>query len=208
MLIVLGAVSAALFLVGITIDVSWLVTVTKPLPVLAMLVAVIRWSEGTSARLVAVGLALSAVGDIVLEEPIALFVPGLVAFLLGHVAYIAAFIAESKQVMPSRAIVPVVYGIAALAVLAPGLDDMALPVAIYIVVICAMLWRSWVWASSSPSQASRLALLGAALFVASDTVLAINRFHTSVPASDYVIILLYWAGQLGITLSMLKRQQG
>ena len=204
-LIVVGCVSALLFLIGISIDVVWLVAVTKPLPVLVMLVSVVRDHRALPARFVALGLALCALGDIVIGEPLALFVPGLICFLLGHLAYIVAFTAETRRAMALRAVPSLIYGVAAFATLEPGLGDMAFPVVLYIVVICGMLWRAWAWAAVYPSFASRLALLGAALFVASDTVLAFDRFRAPLPASSYIIIVLYWAGQLGITLSMLQR---
>jgi len=44
-----------------------------------------------------------------------------------------------------------------------------------------------------------LALLGAILFGMSDTLIGLDRFHAPIPGVRYPIILLYWAGQLGIS---------
>lgn len=207
-LFVVGAVAAILFTVGLIIDSDWLKCVTKPLPVLAMLGAVALVKRGVSGRLVVVGLALSAVGDVVLDWPFDLFVPGLVSFLLGHLAYIVAFTLEEPVPGLSKAVVPAVFGLAAFAVVYPGLGDMLIPVAFYVIVICTMLWRAWVFESGESSRAGKLALVGAALFVLSDTALAINRFRLPFSAAPYIIIFLYWAGQLGITLSVRPRAPG
>ena len=40
--------------------------------------------------------------------------------------------------------------------------------------------------------------IGAILFGLSDTLIAFDRFHEPIAGVRYPIILLYWAGQLGI----------
>ncbi len=193
-------VMAAGFLAGLHLDLYWLRMVTKPLPVL--LFALFPASSPTG-RLVVAGLVLSAAGDVLLELEPERFVAGLVAFLLAHVAYTAAFLAESRASRPLLALPFLAYGATALAILWPGLGDMALPVTVYVVVICAMMWRAA--ARIGPRPAARLAwlgLAGAVSFALSDTLIAVNRFFVPVPAADHLIILTYWAGQAGIALSV------
>jgi uncharacterized membrane protein YhhN len=45
------------------------------------------------------------------------------------------------------------------------------------------------------------AAAGAILFGLSDTLLAFDRFRGEIPHARYPIILLYWAGQIGIARS-------
>jgi len=67
-----------------------------------------------------------------------------------------------------------------------------------------MMWRAAAcWESPRPSRTTLLAFAGAVLFAASDTLIAWNRFQEPIPGVRYVIILLYWIGQTGITASAL-----
>jgi uncharacterized membrane protein YhhN len=171
------------------------------MPILAMLAYVALANRNRMGKLIMLGLALSLVGDVVLEWPFDLFIAGLVSFLLGHIAYIVAFTLEAPVWKPMKALFPAIYGGAALTLLSPGVGDMLVPVVFYVLVICVMLWRAWTFAGERSDRAGKLALAGAILFVLSDTVLAINRFREPLPGAQYIIILLYWAGQLGIALS-------
>ena len=51
------------------------------------------------------------------------------------------------------------------------------------------------------------ALAGALLFAVSDTLIAVDRFAEPFAGARYLIILLYWSGQIGITLSALRFQR-
>ena len=72
---------------------SALAFVFKPLTTL--LIIAFAWPRGATVpgqrRWVRLGLILSLVGDVALLWPKEGFLPGLVAFLLAHLAYIAAF---------------------------------------------------------------------------------------------------------------------
>ena len=46
---------------------------------------------------------------------------------------------------------------------------------------------------------------GAILFAASDTLIAFDRFHAPIVGVRYPIMLLYWAGQLGIAWPIVGR---
>ena len=43
-----------------------------------------------------------------------------------------------------------------------------------------------------------LVLGGSLVFGLSDSLIALDRFHSPLPASAYVILLTYWAGQAAI----------
>jgi uncharacterized membrane protein YhhN len=80
---------------------------------------------------------------------------------------------------------------------------MAWPVLAYFVAILAMMWRaSALLERSSPGCERALwAVTGAVLFGLSDTLLALDTFWGEIPYVRYPIILLYWAGQIGIARS-------
>jgi uncharacterized membrane protein YhhN len=77
------------------------------------------------------------------------------------------------------------------------------PVIVYVVVICAMMWRAAARLGGSPAGlfSESAALAGAVLFGASDSLIALDRFHAPARGGRYAIILLYWLGQWGIALS-------
>jgi len=152
------------------------------------------------ARLVVVGLSLSAVADVAIEWS---FASGLALFLVAHLVYVAAFVADERSLRLLLAVPFAVYAASMFRLLAPGLGPLALPVAFYSIAIAAMMWRAA--ARVRPGErAGWLALWGALAFGLSDTLLALNRFHTPFAGAPYAVILTYWAGQLGIAASAVR----
>lgn len=194
----LGA--ALLYFVALALGVPLLRLLAKPVPALALAAWVNRRVGDRSGRLVASGLGLSAAGDTLLE--LGHFLPGLVAFLLAHVAYVAGFVASDRRPALARAIPFAAWGVAVLAVLWPGLGPMAGPVSLYVVVICTMMWRAAArLGGATPARAAGLGLAGALCFAASDTLIALDRFHAPVSGARWPIMLLYWLGQWGLAAS-------
>jgi len=197
----IGIATALLFLVGLGADVPALRLATKPIPVLTLAAWVGLRCRDALGRLTAGGLVLSALGDGLLEN--GSFLPGLLAFLAGHVLYTAGFVAADRRPALGRALPFVAWGAGALRFLWPGLGAMAAPVTGYVVVICGMMWRAAarVGGPGTPALAAALGLAGAVAFGASDTLIAVDRFRAPVPGAAWPIIVLYWLGQLGIAAS-------
>jgi len=138
-LAVLGVGAALAFFAGLVADAPALRLATKPFPALALAAWVALRSREPLGRLVGAGLLLSSLGDVLLE--IGRFLPGLVAFLAAHLAYVSGFVTAERRLAPARALPFLAWGAAALAAIRPGLGALAVPVAVYVAVICAMLWR-------------------------------------------------------------------
>ena len=175
----------------------------KPVPVLVLFVWVRRAAprDGMTARLL-FGLALCALGDVVIET--GRFVPGLVAFLVGHLGYIAAFVHEERALALGRAVAFGLWGVVAIALLWGGLGEMKVPVILYTATICAMMWRASALLGGGRGWAS-LIVAGAVLFAVSDTVIAIDRFRLPFAAARVIILSLYWLGQLLIAAGAVTR---
>jgi uncharacterized membrane protein YhhN len=196
----IGAILAALG----TLPPSWLF-VLKPLT--TALVIAYAWPRGTDApkqrRLVLVGLVLSLAGDVALLWPKEGFLPGLVAFLLAHLAYIAAFCVPLR--LGARPVVFAVYGGVAALILTPlwpGIPTaLRAPVVAYVVCLATMAaqagawWRSSVARGSADAAFARSAALGGALFMVSDSLLAINKFASALPLASLWILATYWVAQ-------------
>jgi uncharacterized membrane protein YhhN len=176
----------------------------KPVPVLILLAGVLRWGRrGRPRTLVVAGLALGALGDVLLEWPGDLFVPGLVAFLASHLAYAGAFVLQERTPATLWLVFYAIIGAAVFATLAPGLGAMMAPVAVYMVVIVGMAWRAG--ALLGRVTGGGAAVLGASLFLLSDAMLAYNKFHTSFTLASEAVMVSYWAAQFWIARSVLQR---
>ncbi len=179
----------------------------KPLP--AVLLGLWVLAEGGSdlyARALAVGFFLSALGDLLLIWP-RLFQHGVFAFLLAHVCYVVAFASDAREPQLLRALPFLLYGCGMFAFLRPGLGALAPAVGAYVVAICSMLWRAAarVGHAGEPTQAEWSGFAGAVIFAASDSLIALDRFHAPIAGVQTPIMLLYWIGQLGIAWSAVGR---
>jgi alkenylglycerophosphocholine/alkenylglycerophosphoethanolamine hydrolase len=197
----IGVGTALLYFVGMAADLRALCVAVKPFPALALAAWVLLRCPRLPGRLTAGGLVLSAIGDVVLEE--GHFLPGLLAFLSAHLAYVAAFLSSDRRPALGRALPFLAWGIGAFTLLRPGLGPTSLPVAVYVAVICTMMWRAAARLGSpgTPALAAALGLAGAVAFGASDTLVAWSRFAAPLPAAGWLIMVLYWLGQTGIAAS-------
>jgi len=192
-----GIGTAILYFAGLALALPHLRFAVKPFPALALAAWVALRCPRPLGRLTAAGLVLSAAGDVLLEA--GRFLPGLLAFLAAHLDYLAAFLTADRRPALGRALPFLAWGVGAEALLRPGLGPMALPVAVYVAVICAMMWRAAarVGSPGTPALAALLGLAGAVAFGASDTLIAFDRFATPIPGVRWPIMILYWLGQTG-----------
>jgi uncharacterized membrane protein YhhN len=145
------------------------------------------------------GLALCALGDVLLISERS-FDAGLVAFLLGHVAYIVAFhLARPVAAWDLwLAAPPALVGVGAGAWLWPHLGSRRPAVTAYIVVISTMVWGAL---AAGPVLGEALTV-GAVLFFLSDLTVARHRFVTPEFLNRAIGLPLYYAGQVLIALSV------
>jgi uncharacterized membrane protein YhhN len=208
-LLIAVAVSAAIvFFVALALDLYTVRMASKPVVVIAMIVWVRLRGRDRYGALILAGLVASLAGDVLLEASPDFFLFGLVAFLLGHLCYVAAYVSRSRSFHLGRALPWVAYGVAMYALVSPQLGEMAIPVAVYTTVICTMVWRAWETSTSLvPKGAALYALAGAATFAVSDGLIALNKFHAPIDGVRYAIMALYWLGQLGIARSVAPAPQ-
>jgi len=161
------------------------------------------------------GLLLSLVGDVALLWPQQGFLPGLVAFLLAHAAYLWAFTRGVHLAAWPRAFAAyAVLAVAVLAVLWPGIPGgLRVPVVAYVLFLAAMAAQTasaWHAARHTGYSADRRRLAGAALggllFLTSDALLATHRFHTPLPMASLWILASYWAAQWLIASALAPRR--
>ncbi len=207
LLVVVGALAACLYLVGLALDMFWLKLLAKPWPVLVLGFAVWQSGNGRAARLVAWGLFFGAIGDVCLALPDA-FLPGMIAFAIGHGLYIAAFLRWNRE--PALALLAPVLLFCAigLGLMLPGAGAFAVPLAIYVMAIGAMLWRAAACALAPDGDLLVRwgTLAGALLFGLSDFLIGIHRFHQPLPGAAFVIIVTYWMAQALLATAAIRRR--
>lgn len=201
-LLIIGVISALAFIAEVGKESVAVRVILKSAPLVCLMVWVRLTARDRYATLIFAGLVFSLAGDTLLEISDELFVPGLIAFLLGHVWYIAAFLSVTRELKWPRALPFVAWVLLAYLVLLPNLKDLAAPVAAYVIVIGSMMWRSSVTVTSPPMRWQWLALIGAILFGLSDTLLALKKFNGLAIGPHFTVIGLYWLGQLGLALSV------
>jgi uncharacterized membrane protein YhhN len=195
-----GVLAAAVFLLGLAFDSPLSRLIAKPIPALCLAAWVAGRPRSKSARWFAVGLVLSAAGDVLLEYSPGLFVAGLVAFLGAHLAYITGFLIDTRRPALARAAPFAVWAVLGYLAMRDGLGSLGGPVVVYLTAVCVMMWRAaaGVGRDGAPQAHEWMALGGAVLFGASDTLIGLDRFHAPLAGARVPIIILYWVGQLGI----------
>lgn len=206
LIVVIAALAGCLYLVGLALDMFWLKLLTKPWPVLALALAAWNHAGPGAGRRIAWGLLAGAVGDICLALPNA-FLPGMIAFAIGHALYVAAFLQWSRTPGIGLLLPVTVFAGTGLWLMLPGAGTLTLPLAVYVLVIGAMIWRAAACALEIRNDALARwgPLAGALLFGFSDFLIGIHRFHQPMPAAVFTIILTYWAGQALFAATAIRR---
>ena len=182
--------------------------ISKPLIVLSLLAYFLLRTKQVSSSLknwVVGALVFSWLGDVLLlfeSRDSLYFILGLSAFLLAHVAYIIFFNqlrrAEGIPIKPLLFLPVLVYYIGLISLLYANLGGMTLPVVVYGAVISTMLAMALHLKALKDSVAGALFLLGAALFVLSDSLLAVNKFLQPFAGAGLLIMLTYGLAQFFI----------
>jgi uncharacterized membrane protein YhhN len=186
----------------------WRVYLFKPLTtvLILLLAALAPTLDSRYGVAIVVGLGCSLVGDVFLMLPKDRFLPGLVSFLLAHIAYLAAFTGALRYQAILVPLVPyVVFGGGMLLVLWPGLQRrLRIPVTLYVLVITLMAGAALGRWTEFRTLAALGAAIGAGLFVVSDALLALalDRFRWSLRASRTAVLGTYWMAQYLIALSV------
>ena len=148
-----------------------------------------------------VALVLGLVSDVLLMLPRDMFLGGLVAALVEHVAYIAGFRAREFQL--ALLVVALLIALVSVAVFVPPIrralraarPKLVTPVIAYVAVFVVMV-------ASAGGTGSLVALGGALLFFYSDAILAWNRFVKPIPLGRVVNIVPYHLGQALLVVSL------
>jgi len=199
---------AAINLLLIVLDYATLTRFLKPF-LMPLLFLYVYYQEAFSTKkLLLLGLTFSWIGDILLlfaTKGELFFRAGLLSFLTAHVFYIYLFSKlgtteayKKNLVFWAGFIMIVLYLQSLLALLLPKLGTLKIPVSFYAVTISVMLAFAWRGYFSWNPSTRFFILFGAMAFVASDSLLAINKFYSPFENASFLIMATYLAAQYGI----------
>ena len=156
--------------------------------------------SNTYKKVIIAGLIVCMIADGVIYW----FMAGLITFFIGHIFYIFAFRHVIRKPMPKWiATLLFLYG-AGMAFWIAGSQfragEMILGFAIiaYIAIILTMGW-------TAIRTRLPLAIIGALLFMFSDSILAIDRFVYPIESRDALVMVTYYSAQIFIAASIGSR---
>ncbi|XP_015924986.1 lysoplasmalogenase TMEM86A [Parasteatoda tepidariorum] len=200
--------TVAIYFVLVTPSPGWFTCLIKSLPLLCLCGFVLYHGMSLGekhayARRILLGLLFSCMGDILLIWDCC-FTWGMLSFAVAHILYISAF--GMKPLNPYAGTVCAVAGALGTYLLMDGLyGPFIVLVPVYVSFLMFMVWRAvarvqlfedlWTWTKLCSCG-------GGILFAISDFVLGYNMFCSSIPYAPMIIMVTYYAAQLGIALSV------
>ena len=219
--LVIFFIDAGIHIVGVAKESKKIIYATKPfLMLLLALYFIFALPLNKVNWLILIAVLFGGAGDIflMLEGDEKWFMLGMVAFLLGHIFYIIAFMLEIGDNIVSFPIWGLFFLIPVVLILVMTypmfknhLGDLKIPVHVYMLVILVMhiFTVLRVAAYDFFCVCFLLVWLGSLLFILSDSLIAIDTFNKEkkIPHGRIIIMLTYILGQFlivqGVILSLL-----
>lgn len=178
---------------------------SKPLALMALIAVAVALDPADQLvrAWFVIALVCSLGGDFFLLEGDRYFVPGLVSFLFAHLAYSFGFLAlgdwsAAGFVVGALMMAALGFAVGVRIVLAARRKERRLgpAVTIYLLAISMMF-------CAAMATGNTWAILGAALFVASDSVIGWRQFVATASWMPVTIMVSYHLGQAGLVASLL-----
>ena len=189
----------------------------KPILIPFLILGVYFNNLFSSKKLLLTALTFSWFGDIILlfsDLDDLFFLAGLFAFLISHITYILLFNKQLKyKNRKNKAIywigvtIIIVYLFVLISILLPSLANLTIPVFIYALVISTMLLFAFKGFLNWEEPGNWYALIGAIVFVISDSILAFDKFYAPIMMSSFLIMITYLIAQYLIVIGILKLNQ-
>lgn len=172
---------------------------TKPIlvPVLILIyIAQLKSEKMQLDKFFLLGLMLSFFGDLLLLFEWG-FLPGLGSFLIAHLFYIISFKKKNqKRISEFWPVILSIYASILLVFLFPYLKEMKIPVIIYATVIATMMYNAI-------KTQNRNLIIGALLFLISDTLLAVFLFLQPLAFLNVLVMVTYLLAQWFLVRGMI-----
>jgi uncharacterized membrane protein YhhN len=205
--IVLFIIVLAMHLTAIVLKQENLIALSKPLLLLALFMYYLFTTTNKNIIIIA-AIILSWLGDVLLlfqHRNELFFTLGLASFLIAQLCYAIYFTKQLKDRKTFSKIILFAVGAYAIGfyfLLLPKLGAMQIPVLIYALSISCMLIAALQFATDYRKYV--VCAIGALFFVASDSKLAINKFHTSFETASFLIMITYGLAQLLLVVGVVQ----
>ncbi len=167
-------------------------TIAKPLIIPSLLAYYITSSKSKN-KLYILALVFSFAGDVLLLDKTDLFLFGIGAFLITQVLYVYLFskgLGNSSRAKKIMAFVPFsIFFVVLIRVLKPGLEGFFIPVVIYGIAISSFGSISLLKYLAKKDKVNLSLLIGAVIFIISDSLIALHKFHE--PRSFYPVVIMF-----------------
>lgn len=210
----------SLELTGVVLKLEWLTLFSKPLLMPALLAWAIAESRFHKVKLrvsIIIALTFSFLGDTFLlfdANDEIFFLLGLGSFLVAQTAYAFTFFKDIHKPIPFSSayqFAVIAFVVAYVSIffykLFSSLGEMAIPVFIYAIAVGSMGMMAALRFKSVPSKSFSLVLLGAVLFIISDTFIALDKFifDGQLPFASMIIMSTYIIAQFLIVKGLIRR---
>jgi uncharacterized membrane protein YhhN len=185
-------------------------TIAKPFIIPALLAYYITSSKSKN-KIYIVALIFSFAGDVLLLDKSNLFLFGIGAFLITQVLYVYLFsrgLVSSSRTKKILAGIPFfIFFLVLIRKLKPGLQDFLVPVVIYGIAISLFGYVSLLKYLLKQNKVNLSLLTGAVIFILSDSLIALNKFHESRDVYPVLIMFTYIIAQYLIAVFMLESEK-
>ena len=196
-------------IIGVALNNFLIQTIFKPM-IIPSLIALYYFTSDKKNNWYLIALVFSFLGDVLLMDKNNLFLYGIVAFLLTQILYISIIVRQMQK--PSNfhkylyAFLFVNYVVYLLTLLKPNLGDLFYPVLIYGITISVFGLVATLNYVSKRTRTALYLMLGALLFITSDSMIALNKFHVAQAFYPVAIMITYVLAQYLIYRFMVKKE--
>lgn len=193
-------------IIGIIFKIDSLIFIFKPFILLSLLFLYAH-SVVIRNKWYVAALIFSFFGDVfLLYSGDTVFKFGLGSFLIAHLLFIAVVVKRIKKTsFLNVSIATISFGIVLFLIiflLKDSLNKLFIPVLIYGITICAFGVVSFIDYLNTISKTSLFMLIGAVIFILSDSILSINKFYHAAFSFQIAVMVTYISAQYLIYRSM------
>ena len=195
---ILFVIISLLDILGLLIHVALLELIAKPFIIISLMAIYLTSVKNKNYWFLA-ALFFSFLGDVFLLDNNDMFLFGIAAFLITQLLYIKIiidYLNNSSKSQKLQAILPfAIYFVLLIYLLIDNLGEYLIPVLVYGLTISVFGIVSLLNYIINKSQTSKILLFGAFLFIASDSMIAFDRFYESKGFYSVLIMITYILAQ-------------
>lgn len=191
LLIILFFTVSVVEIIGVAINNALLQMIFKPL-IIPLLIALYWFSVDKRNIWYIIALVFSFLGDVFLLDKNNLFIFGIASFLITQILFITIIVKQMKK--PTNfhkylyAFLYANYVVYLIGLLKPNLGELLYPVIVYGIAIAIFALVATLNYVSKRNNKTLILMFGAILFVASDSMIALYKFHQ--PQSIYPVAIM------------------